>query len=561
MNVELDASMAEILPIFLAEASDSIEVMEAAILRLEQDATHRESIDEVFRVVHTLKGDSGSLGFEKLAQFSHLLESGLDRLRDGRVLDGVILELLLNAVDELRLALVAAGKQRDRLTASQRKLQTNLRKWMKSVDKGAKQSSADRADGKARGTATKMPGPTIEDTDAIERSSNRYLRVDVEKLDQLLTLAGEVAVARSALGDALEAGHGSQTLFAIHQSADRLNFELQELVMRVRMVPVGPAFRRHQRLVRDLSQRLGKEVVFTMSGGEVEIDSSVLQLLQDPLSHMLRNAIHHGIEVPEERVASNKPPQGCISLNTWQEGSSIWIELRDDGRGIERDKVRRRAQQMNLLAADVQIDDEQLLQLLFEPGFSTSEAVTDVSGRGVGMDVVRRNLESLRSAIEIESEEGQYTSIRIQVPLTLAVVDGLVVRCGNDQYIAPTESIVELVDLNGADCKEQNGILNLRGEAVAARRLSELLVSPSTDRDCDSETVIVVRHGSSRMGLIVDGIQGKTQVVIKPLPNALSGVSALAGTSVLGSGRVAFLLDIHNLMRGTAKSSGAARPN
>ena len=369
-------------------------------------------------------------------------------------------------------------------------------------------------------------------------TSASTLRVAVEKLDRMLDVAGEIAILR---------GRVQQS--EIEQQIDQLQNELQALIMRARMVPVGPLLRQYARTVRDLASKHGKSARLVTRGEEVELDTRAVELLRDPLTHMIRNAIDHGIETPDVRLANGKPSAGTITLDARHEAGMITIRISDDGAGLDRRAIAARARVLGIESDDTD-------RLIFEPGFTTSREVTDLSGRGVGMDVVRRGIEALRGTIAIETREGIGTTFTLRLPLTLAVIDGFGVAAGDETWIVPMEHVVECVELpSSGSHDETTGVLLLRDEIVPWVRLRRLfhLDSATPVR----ENVLVVQHGGARAGLVVDSLHGSAQAVIKPLGSYFEKIPGIAGTSILGSGRVALILDtaaiFHELeMRGAA---------
>ncbi len=534
MKVELDAAYLQILPVFVAESMENLATMEEALLALEAEPANGDAIASVFRVVHTLKGDAAALGFRSLAELAHLIEDGLHRVRlNPQELSAQPLSLLLESVDLLRSLITNAEKQLDGLGDYGEAFRQRVHRWLESDV-----------------PAAPTPSDEPRDTGAVTRSpvASRFLRVEVERLDDLLNLVGEMAVARGALTNALEQLAGTQDdALALHRDADRLYLELQELVMKLRMVPVGPAFRRYGRLVRDVATAQDKQVQLVVEGGEVELDSTLLQLVQDPISHMLRNSIVHGLEEPAEREAAGKSRAGVLILATRQQGGAILIEVTDDGRGIDRERVRQRAIELGRIDPDEAITEHALLRLILEPGFTTTEVVSDLSGRGVGMDVVLRNVETLRGTLEVESKPGRGTTLRMILPLTLAIIDGLLVRCAGQLFVLPVDHVMELVDIGAGHAQESQGLLHLRDQSYPCLRVREFL--GASKRGTTRENAILVERNGVRAALIVDAIEGKSQVVIKPLSKLFERLPIFSGAAVLGSGGIALILDVEGLLR------------
>ena len=417
----------------------------------------------------------------------------------------------------------------------------------------------------AAGAPASLAAPTVEipaaRTDEAPRASEqgRTLRVAVEKLDRLMTLSGEIAIARGRLRLMLEE-LGAVDALEAHQDAAQLHAELQELVMQVRMVPVGPILRQYVRTARDLAAAQGKLARVVIEGEDVEVDTTIVEHLRDPLTHMIRNALFHGIEAPDVRRAKGKDPCGSIALSAWREAGSIVIELADDGAGFNRDRIVEEARRRGLADDPEKLADVELYRLVFEPGFSTAESVTEWSGRGMGMDVVRERIAALRGSIAIESWPDAGTSIKIRLPLTLAIIEGFGVGIGGETYVIPVDRVVECMELPPAERagrREAQGILELRGEALPFVRLRSLF--GEDDAPAARESVVIVRHELSRAGIVVDRLHGQSQAVIKPLGELFHGVKGLCGSTILGDGRVAFILDVPGLLD-TVLSRGVSAP-
>jgi two-component system chemotaxis sensor kinase CheA len=380
----------------------------------------------------------------------------------------------------------------------------------------------------------------------------RSLRVSLETLDRILDLTGEIAVGRERLRGALEGGtHEAAAAAEIHREADRLHADLQELVMKARMEPLGPTFRRLARMVRDLAGALGKSARLVIEGGEVEVDTKVVELVRDPLTHLVRNALSHGLETPGERAERGKDPCGRIVTRAFRETGGIVIEVEDDGGGLSRERILRRAREKGLAMEAHERDEAELQRLIFSPGFSTAAAVTEVSGRGVGLDVVRRNVEALRGSVGVRSREGKGTTFTIRLPLSLAIIPGFAVESAGETYIVPLEAVLECLELpkDGLEGRE-GGVGSLRGDSLPYLRLRERFDLPAEHPA--REYVVVVQHEGKRLGLVVDGLLGESQTVLKPLGRPLGGVEGIAGSAILGSGRVALVVDLPGFFRDAA---------
>jgi two-component system chemotaxis sensor kinase CheA len=386
---------------------------------------------------------------------------------------------------------------------------------------------------------------------ALESST---IRVAVDKVDRLVDLVGELVIAQSMVSQLVQA-FSIEKLQRLREAVgemERNTRELQERVMGVRMVPLNTVFSRVPRLARDVSGALGKKVVVQIVGGETEIDKSVIEQIGDPLTHLVRNAVDHGIEMPEERLAAGKPEHGTIQLSASHQGGNVVIEIRDDGKGLDLEKIRAKALAKGLLAPEAQPTREELHQLIFLPGFSTAAAVTDLSGRGVGMDVVRTNIGALNGDIALDSEPGRGTSVRISLPLTLAIVDGLCVGLGEEVYVVPLASIVESLRPRPGDIKtvtHRGEVVCVRGQVLPLIRLRRLLAVRARRDFGDQGIVVIVENQGAKVGVLVDNVQGQAQVVIKSLEAHYGRVEGMMGATIMGDGRVALILDVQAITR------------
>ena len=389
------------------------------------------------------------------------------------------------------------------------------------------------------------------------------IRVSTEKIDDLMNSVGELVITQSMLGQfgALLDGAVGERLRAGLAQLERNVRELQESVMRVRMVPISFVFSRFPRMVRDLSQRLGKQVELRMTGGETELDKTVLEKIGDPLVHLVRNSIDHGIESQQQRLESGKDPRGTVHLHAYHRGSSITVEVSDDGGGLKRERVLAKARERGLIGADEQLSDEAVCNLIFLAGFSTHDQATDISGRGVGLDVVKRNVDELGGSIEVRSEDGKGSRFIITLPLTLAIVDGQTVAVGDESYIVPLTAIVESLQMHAATVNHVVGhgeVLAFRGEYLPVVRLEKVFnARRGHERESGDGLIMVVEGDGKRVGLCVDELLGQQQVVVKTLEANYGHVDGIAGATILGDGSVALILDIAGLTRSVAESLAA----
>ena len=549
MDIDFDA----ILRTFVAESEEHLVRIEESLIGLESDPDEQKFLEVIFRGAHTIKGNAASLGFTKVSEFAHAFEELLQRLRNRVVpVSKERITLLLRSVDALRQMLPEAIAGAEEIRPEHQALLAKL---------------ADRNDSPVEEPRSLEPSeivdpgrPSIgrrrEDSQAlIERADT--VRVDIQKLDHMLDLAGEIAVAHGRLRQVLETpSHHIAEALEAHGQLERLSMNLQEQIMKARMVPVGPIFRQYMRTVRDVAQANGKIARLVIYGDDVEIDLSMVEKLKDPLTHMVRNALDHGLESPEARRRAGKDPCGSITLKAFHEGASIVIQLIDDGAGLNRDHIAARARSSGMATDPEQLSDQELFKFIFEPGFSTAEKITDLSGRGVGMDVVRRNIETLRGTVSVESRSGTGTTIIIRVPLTLAIIEGFGFGIGEETYVLPLQTVLECIELPVEERRYnvRQGVINLRGEPLPYIRLREWfgLASPRPPR----ENAVVIEIDRVKSALVVDSLYGAQQTVIKPLGKRFQDLPGIAGSAILGNGRVALILDAAGLIREVTRTQG-----
>lgn len=383
------------------------------------------------------------------------------------------------------------------------------------------------------------------------------IRVDAEKLDSLVDRVGELVTVQAHLTQKA-ASDKDPDLILIAEEVERLSAELRDTTMSLRMLPIGTTFAKFKRLVRDLSKDLGKEIDLVTKGGETELDKTVIDQLGDPLVHIIRNSVDHGIELPEEREQSGKPRTGTVELNASHSGATVLIRISDDGKGLDPVFIRQKAIEKQLISPDIELTEQETYQLIFMPGFSTAASVTDVSGRGVGMDVVKSSIETLRGTVEISSKEGKGTTITLKLPLTLAIIEGLMVSINKENYILPLSCVEECVELTTDQIKEacKRNMMNVRGSVVPYLRLRKLF-NAKTEIDQDVEQVVLTELAGERVGLGVDHVIGQHQTVIKTLGKWYRDVKGLSGATILGNGSVALILDVSQLTQ-AAESAAAS---
>ncbi len=531
---------------FLAESEEGLNLMEQALVQMESNPSDPELLHSVFRIAHTIKGNATSLELGELAGFAHVVEDLLDVLREQQTLPGAdLISLLLKAADELRAMVSTATAGPQELSAGQHDLRKQI---AREVEKRSKRVVSAGEVREGSGPGAKM--------DMLPGASHRTLRADVDKLDHMLNLTGEIVIAQGRLRQMIEklGSEQGRAILDMHREAERLYMDLQSEVMSIRMVPIGPLFRQFGRSVRDLARSHGKLARLEVVGADVEVDTTVLELLKDPLLHLVRNAVDHGLDKPALRESQGKNPCGLIRLTAAHSGGNIIVKLQDDGAGFDRARILEKAKRLGLVSDDAGIRDQDIYDLVFNAGFSTAESVTDLSGRGVGLDVVRRNIDTLRGTVEITSTAGKGSTIIIRLPLTLAIIEGFSVRVGTETFVVPLEHVIECTELPAEQRNsEASGILSLRGTALPYVRLRRVFglggVAPK------KENIVVVKINEFYAGIAVDELLGGMQTVVKPLGRAFRGVYGIAGSTVLGDGRVGLIIDVPSLLRGVMQST------
>ncbi len=534
---------------FLAESEEGLDLMEQALLQMESNPAEPEVLHNIFRVAHSLKGNAASLELNDLAGFAHVVEDLLEIFRGQKAVPSPeLISLLLKAVDELRGMVANAASAPQSLTPEQQELRKKIALQVEKRSKRVVNAGVVSGDSTAAVRPDLLP------------AAQRTLRAEVGKLDHMLNLTGEIVIAQGRLRRMIERLNTEQgrAILEMHREAERLYMELQNEVMSIRMVPVGPLFRQLIRTVRDLAKSHGKLARLEVVGGEVEVDTTVFEQLKDPLLHLVRNAIDHGLENPAVRQSQGKNPCGVIRLTAAHSGGNIIVQMQDDGAGFDRKLILDKARRLGLWSGKEELRDQDVYDLVLQPGFSTAESVTDLSGRGVGLDVVRRNIDSIRGTVEISSTAGKGSVVTIRLPLTLAIIEGFQVRVGAETFVVPLEHVTECMELpaqSGMDSRnlETSGVLSLRGRALPYVRLRR--VFSLSGQPAKRENIVVVKINEFHGGIAVDELLGGMQTVVKPLGRALRAVPGIAGSTVLGDGRVGLILDVPGLLRGVMHSA------
>ncbi len=594
----------ELLEGFVMEANEHLSAIEGHLLVLEKSPSEVDAIHAVFRAFHTIKGIAGFLELTRVQAVAHEVETLLDLARNHKVaVTTTLIDMVLEAADHLTgevtiVEAVLAGRKAPPVRDSTQL----LKKLAKAVadssmpelaepEEPSKPAAAPQITVLREGTVEKQPVITTlekspvsqlerpgkneidppaaplavanEDADGDGKRRTRgdaskgTLRVDTAKLDQLMDMVGEMVIAQSVLANhPLISGSQDARLLGNLSQLARITGEVQRRAMSMRMMPIGPLFQKTARLVRDLSRRAGKQVVLETSGESTELDKTIAEELSDPLLHMVRNALDHGIEVPEDRVAKGKNPVAKLRLTAQHMAGQVVVEIADDGRGLDAAKILQKAQQKGLVEEGAVLSPSAIFQLIFEPGFSTADKITDISGRGVGMDVVRKHVEKLRGRIEIQSVQGKGTTFSLFFPLTLAIINGLVVAVGEHRYILPIFSVREMLRPTREMLFTVQGrqeMILIRGELLPLVRLYQRFsVEPGTEDLCQG-VLVVAEFGDTQFCLFVDDLVGQQEIVIKSLDESFDNCAGLAGCAILGDGRVGLILDVASVF--TEKTS------
>jgi two-component system, chemotaxis family, sensor kinase CheA len=594
----------DIVKEFLVESYENLDRLDRELITLEKNPNDCEILASIFRTIHTIKGTSGFLAFDKLGAVAHVGESLLGRLREGQLtLDGEITTGLLAMVDAVRqmLASIEAGGvegERDdsalisRLTRLQQVPEAAGKSAVAPVPESASEAAVlpanigdvlmqragvvpaeilRAAERQIEGDPRHLGEILVEQgaarpadvVDALQvqqaargqSASDRTIRLDVALLDQLMNLVGELVLARNQILQFANRNEESG-LLAASQRLNLITSELQEGVMKTRMQPIGNIWSKLPRTVRDLALDCGKQVRVEMEGKETELDKTLIEAIKDPLTHIVRNSVDHGIERPEVRAAAGKDPEGRLFLRAFHEGGQVNIEISDDGAGLDQERIRNKAVQKGLVSADQasRLGDREIVNLVLLPGFSTAETVTNVSGRGVGMDVVKTHIEKIGGTVDLQSKPGQGVMVRMKIPLTLAIIPALIVTSAGERYAVPQVNLLELVGLDGEQARtgiesiHGSPVYRLRGRLLPLVHLKNALQTAAAAGSGLGRINIVVLEADGReFGLVVDEINDTEEIVVKPLSKHLKNISVYAGATIMGDGKVALILDVLGL--------------
>ena len=586
--------MEDLIGEFLVESHENLDALDRHLVELEEQPTNQELLASIFRTIHTIKGTGGFLGFNRLESVTHVGENLLSRLRDGEIrLDPDVTSGLLSMVDAVREMLSFIEKENNDGDGEYSDLIARLASLQKSaaihkepaaaepvvaetppVAAPAEPPVAQSGPTPVQANSTATPSPDIVSSEPAPSSnqtaratgekdsrsaiSDSSIRVDVALLDNLMNLVGELVLSRNQIMQLM--GEVENTgLYLTGQRLNHITSELQESVMKTRMQPIGNIWNKFPRVVRDLAHSCGKHIRLEMDGKETELDKTLIEAIKDPMTHLVRNSVDHGIETPEQRLAARKPAEGVLTLRSHHEGGMVIIEVSDDGAGLDAERIRAKAVERGVVTPEqaARMSEKELHGLIFMPGFSTAKTVTNVSGRGVGMDVVKTNIEKIGGSVDLDSTAGKGSTVRIKIPLTLAIIPALIITCSNERFAVPQVSLLELVRLEGENARKSIEMISgapvyrLRGKLLPLVYLHDELKLPSTrNPESDPLNIVVLQADSQQFGLVVDQINDSEEIVVKPLGRQLKTISQFAGATIMGDGRVALILDVMGVAQG-----------
>jgi len=567
--------MDDLLREFVTETNESLDVVDVELVRFEQEPNNAKILDNVFRLVHTIKGTCGFIGLPRLEALAHAAETLMGKFRDGQPATSEAVTLILATIDRIKAILDALERDHQEPAGEDDDLIADLERMVERIVAPAAQQTAgtlapqtlerplrpgedslDDLERAFRETEVEVPvkpataasadaGPQDDDS---AKAAAQSIRVTVDTLEHLMTMVSELVLTRNQLLEIVRRHEDSEFKTPL-QRLSNVTAELQEGVMKTRMQPIGNAWQKLPRIVRDLSNELGKQIDLEMQGADTELDRQVLDLIKDPLTHMVRNSADHGLETPAERRATGKPDRGRIRLSAYHEGGHIIIQIADDGRGLNTDRIKATAIAHGL-ATEAEIEklsEAQIQKFIFVPGFSTAASITSVSGRGVGMDVVRNNIDQIGGAIDVKSVAGAGLNFTIKIPLTLAIVAALIVESGGERFAIPQLSVVELVRTRaGSEHRiekiKDTTVLRLRDKLLPVAHLGRLL-GAGTSGEVENGFVVVTQVGSQTFGIVVDGVFHTEEIVVKPLSSKLRHIAMFSGNTILGDGSVIMIID------------------
>ena len=567
--------MDDLLRDFLTETNESLDRVDAELVRFEQEPNNGPILGNIFRLVHTIKGTCGFLALSRLEALAHAAESLMGKFRDGMPVTAEAVTLILTTIDRIKGILDEIETKEQEPEGSDRDLIEQLGRMERGEITAPRapaapiapqpQPAAEVAAAEAVDKSDKADkhGAERPDEERVDRLSAHSIRVNVETLDYLMTTVSELVLTRNQLLEIVRRHEDSDFKVPL-QRLSNVTAELQEGVMKTRMQPIGNAWQKLPRIVRDLCTELGKEIELEMHGADTELDRQVLELVKDPLTHLVRNCADHGIEAPVVRLAAGKPQQGTIRLSACHQGGHIIIEIADDGRGLDTARIKAKAIEKGL-ATEAEIaakSEAEICNFIFAPGFSTATHITSISGRGVGMDVVRNNIEQIGGTVDLKSVAGAGTTFTIKIPLTLAIVSALIVESGGERFAVPQLSVLELVRAGASgehriERIKDTPVLRLRNKLLPLIHLKEVLHLGTSDGD--NGFIVVTQVGNQTFGCVVDGVFHTEEIVIKPMSSKLRHIAAFSGTTILGDGSVIMIVDPNGIAQMLGRAAQAAQ--
>ncbi len=557
---------------FVAEANEHIESAEAGLLELENAPDDNETLNQIFRAFHTIKGMAGFLNLPNIGSLAHSAENLLDMARKAQlVLDGANTDVIFESIDLLKNMLsdlkksVEAGKPVngcEHLPALLEKLKkttqgdpTEQNATVPDIQQqsATQTDTAEKSDQKTEQALDKKDEPKAKSptSDQKTHTSDEKIKVSTTRLDNLINMAGELVIAQLMVAEEVKEKNDQELNRKVaHQG--KITRDLQELSMSMRMVPIQGVFQKMARLVRDLSHKAGKEINFITVGDETELDRSIVDKIADPLVHMVRNSIDHGIESPQDRAKANKSKTGTIELKAFHQAGSIIVEISDDGKGLDKQSILKKAIENGIVDPNQELSDEEIYKLVFHAGLSTAKRITSISGRGVGMDVVKKNIDALHGKVDITSTLGKGSTFTIRLPLTLAIIDGQIVKIGKERFIIPITSLVQSLrpgQTQISTVHDREEMVMVRGELMPMVRLYKLFNEVPITKDPTEALLVIVEEDNKRCCLLVDELLGQQQVVIKSLGEQLANAQGISGGAIMGDGKISLILDVPGIMQ------------
>lgn len=547
--------MDDIINDFLAEASESLEQLDQKFMDLEKQPNDPALLNDIFRSIHTIKGAAGFLGFQQMVDVTHCTEDVLNKLRKGEMhVTPGIMDAILQSVDLIKLLLNHIKEKNGR----EEDLKPTIG-LLHDILEGKFKDEPQAASIAPKAAEGEEEHKQVRPDEAAAATKEQSIRVDLDRLDSVLNLAGELVLSRNRLmrlGGKLSDSSSESDLHSHVNEAiaqlDLVTTDLQLAVMKMRMQPIAKVFNKFPRMVRDLARQMEKEVELHISGEETELDKTVIEEIGDPLVHIVRNSIDHGMESPADREAKGKPRCGRVELAAYQEGRNIVVSITDDGKGMDPEALKRSAVEKGLIPADEaeRLSKSDALNIIFIPGFSTAKAVSNISGRGVGMDVVKTNVSRINGTITIESEVGKGTRITFRLPLTLAIIQALTVEAGGEVYGIPLSNVIENIRVTASEIKSVEGreVINIRDRIYPVVRLGSLVAGSNEQASTEWKYIVIIGIGEKHFGILVDRLHGQEEIVMKSMGEYLKGTEGVAGACITGDGNVILILDMAGLL-------------